>query len=77
MNEETLQSSKGNIEEIQYHEYTISEENREEMHRRSQDFGLGGGPPGRRHAALHQSFEAVAGSWGSVSAPAVSRVRAK
>ena len=42
-------------------------------HRRNQGFCLGGGPPGRCHPALH-TFEALAGSWGSVSVPAVSRI---
>ena len=41
-------------------------------------FLLGGGQPGRRHPALLQNFvhtfEAVVGRWGSVSAPAVTRV---
>ena len=30
-------------------------------------------PPGRCHPALH-TFEALAGSWGSVSVPAFSRI---
>ena len=58
-------------------------------HRRSQDFGLGGTrsmPPGRCHpvdatrpmppslASVVYTFEALAGSWRSASAPAVSRI---
>ena len=56
-------------------------------HQRSQDFCLGGPPgPGRCHpvdatrpmppslASVVYTFEALAGSWGSVSAPAVSRI---
>ena len=60
------------------------------VHRRSQGFCLGGGtrpmPPGRCHptdatrpmppslASVVYTFEALAGSWGSVSAPTVSRI---
>ena len=43
-----------------------------EEHRRKQDFGFGRGAPG--HASVVHTCEAVAGSWGSGSAPAVSRV---
>ena len=46
-------------------------------HRRSQDFCLGGGatrPTPPSLASVVHTFEAVAGSRGSVSAPAVSRV---
>ena len=47
-------------------------------HRRSQDFCLGGGvgtrPTSPRLTSVVHTFEAVAGSRGSVSAPAVSRV---
>ena len=46
------------------------------LHRRSQDFCLGGGtrPTPPSLASVVHTFEAVAGSRGSVSAPAVSRV---
>ena len=47
------------------------------VHRRSQDFCLGGGgtrPTPPSFASVVHTFEAVAGSRGSVSAPAVSRV---
>ena len=46
------------------------------MHRRCQDFCLGGGtrPTPPSLASVVHTFEAVAGSWGSMSAPAVSRV---
>ena len=42
-------------------------------HRRCQDFCLGGGtcPTPPCHSSVAHTFEAVAGSWGSVSAPAV------
>ena len=45
-------------------------------HRRSQDFSLAGAtrPTPPSLASVLHTFEAVAGSWGSVSAPAVSRV---
>ena len=46
------------------------------MHRRSQDICWGWGtrstPPGL--ASVVHTFEVISGSWGSVSAPAVSRV---
>ena len=48
---------------------------REPLHRRSQDFCLGGTRPTPPSlASVVHMFEAVAGSWRSVSAPAVSRV---
>ena len=45
-------------------------------HRRSQDFFVGGGHPtdATNLASVVHTFEAVAGSRGSVSAPEVSRV---
>ena len=44
-------------------------------HRCSQDFCLGGTRPTQPSlASVEHTFEAVTGSWGSVSAPAVNRV---
>ena len=70
------------IEHMLYNEHDVNQTKKTawilgRKHRRSQDFCLGGAP-GRRLPAMHHSvvhtFEAVAGSWGSVSAPAVNRV---
>ena len=45
------------------------------QHRRSQDFCLGGTRPTPPSlASVVHTFQAVVGSWGSMSAPAVSRV---
>ena len=46
-----------------------------DWHRRSQDFCWGGHPAGvPSHASVVHTIEAVEGSGGSVSAPAVNRV---